>query len=154
MTTFDRFISKTVFKPDTGCLIWIGGKTKHGYGQFRVGKRIVRAHRWAFEQVFGPITSGHVLDHYKINANSASCDTSCVNWQHLEAVTHKENIRRSPIVRESSRRNGLRRAITLAHPDWTTEAVDERISLWVEAMKPSNGELLDLGLATLNEELK
>jgi hypothetical protein len=49
------------------------------------------AHRYAYEWLIGPIPIGLDLDHL--------CRTrECVNPNHLEPVTRKENIRRSDLV--------------------------------------------------------
>jgi hypothetical protein len=90
----ERFWAK-VEKTD-GCWLWTGaisGKSgtasaARGYGYFGVtSKKIVRAHRWAYETLVGPIPEGMELDHL--------CHiTTCVNPNHLEAVTHLENVRR------------------------------------------------------------
>lgn len=73
----------------TMCHVWTGTKTTGGYGQTRVrgGLRRRYAHIAAWEAVNGPVPDGLELDHL--------CRvTSCCNPEHLEAVTHAENIRR------------------------------------------------------------
>ena len=71
----------------TGCWLW-RGKIHRGYGRFEGGF----AHRIFYILLRGPIPSGLVLDH-------TCCTKACVNPDHLEAVTQKENIRRSLITR-------------------------------------------------------
>jgi hypothetical protein len=72
-----------------GCIQWIGEITPDGYGrlQIMVNRKITRiyAHRFAYEQVYGPIPTGMVINHKCRNR-------SCVNPAHLEVVTHEENI--------------------------------------------------------------
>jgi len=76
-----RFWSK-VDKTDT-CWLWIAGTTS-GYGHFWLSQRHVLAHRLSYEWLKGVIPTGLTLDHL--------CRTPlCVNPEHLEAVTHKEN---------------------------------------------------------------
>lgn len=58
-----------------------------GYGKFRLGSRMVRAHRLAYELEVGEIPEGMVLDHLCRNRR-------CVNPTHLEPVTKTENILR------------------------------------------------------------
>jgi HNH endonuclease len=78
-----------VVKTSCGCWIWIGAlasfspSTPLGYGRFR-GRQ---AHRVAWERLRGPVPENLELDHL--------CRmTPCVNPDHLEPVTHAENLRR------------------------------------------------------------
>jgi hypothetical protein len=57
-----------------------------------VNGRAVRAHRYAYEQLVGPIPEGLVLDHLCRNR-------LCINPLHLEPVTIGENIRRGAFDR-------------------------------------------------------
>lgn len=69
------------------CWLWTGFTNDSGYGAFSSDGKAVRAHRWAYEDLFGPIPEGLVLDHL--------CRTpSCVNPSHLEPVTSDENLER------------------------------------------------------------
>lgn len=71
------------------CWLWTASVRRGGYGQFwsaRAG-RIVGAHRWAYEEMVGPIPDGLYLDHLCRNPR-------CVNPEHLEPVTNGENLRR------------------------------------------------------------
>jgi hypothetical protein len=70
------------------CWQWVGSATTGGYGTVRVGGASVRAHRWVYEELVGPIPQGLVLDHLCRNPG-------CVNPDHLEPVTQKENVQRS-----------------------------------------------------------
>jgi hypothetical protein len=83
----DRFWAK-VERTDT-CWLWTASTDGRGrYGSFGVHGRLVRAHRFAYELLVGPIPDGLVLDHL--------CSvTRCVNPAHLEPVTQAENNRRS-----------------------------------------------------------
>jgi hypothetical protein len=86
-TAAERFWVKVdVAEPDE-CWRWAAGLTSEGYGNFRVGDKMVVAHRWAYENEIGPIPAELELDHL--------CRTrSCVNTDHLEAVTQRENVMR------------------------------------------------------------
>ena len=65
------------------CWLWTGAKTKQRYGVLRVGGKLVLAHRFSYELV-KPIPDGMILDHTCFNP-------SCVNPDHLRAVTRKQN---------------------------------------------------------------
>lgn len=78
---------------ESGCWIWTGCSTKQGYGSFgwkdENGKGVLAlAHRISWALSRGPIPDGLVIDHLcKV--------TCCVNPDHLEPVTQKENYWRS-----------------------------------------------------------
>lgn len=76
----------------SGCWIWRSPASGNGYGAIKVWdgaatkQRI--AHRVAYEAFVGPIPAGLEIDHLCRNRR-------CCNPEHLEAVTHAENMRRS-----------------------------------------------------------
>ncbi len=72
--------------PDTGCWNWIGSKHPRGYGQLRWKGKKALAHRVVYELLRGPIEETD-LDHLCRN-------TSCVNPDHLEPVSHQQNMAR------------------------------------------------------------
>lgn len=73
----------------TGCWLWTGTINAAGYGQFWNGRKVVYAHRFAYEHFVGPIPADRPhLDHI--------CRvTACANPAHLEPVTQRENNRRT-----------------------------------------------------------
>lgn len=91
-TEAERFWSKVDRPLRDGCWTWLGQTNQWGYGHFRrtLGPglyRTVKAHRFAYELVVGPIPAGLTLDHLCGNQ-------SCVRPGHLEPVTNAENLRR------------------------------------------------------------
>ena len=88
----ERFFTKVDFngpapeyRPELGpCWLWTGAIESNGYGWFRKGDTVIRAHRYAYEVCVGPIPEGLEIDHLcRIHP--------CVNPAHLEAVTMQEN---------------------------------------------------------------
>jgi hypothetical protein len=79
-----------VEKTDT-CWLWRGNLDRHGYGQFGAltdgERRNHRAHRWGYQQLVRPLDANETLDHLcRVHA--------CVNPDHLEPVSHAENVAR------------------------------------------------------------
>lgn len=67
------------------CLIWIGALRPNGYGVIWDGERVVRVHRWAYEQANGPISKGMDIDH--------SCgNRACAETTHLRPASRKQNM--------------------------------------------------------------
>lgn len=86
-----RFWSKVA--KSGGCWEWTAALTRAGYGVIGVGsktdgsRRIVYAHRLAYELTIGPIPDGLSIDHLCRN-------TRCVRPDHLEAVPIGVNVLR------------------------------------------------------------
>ena len=79
-------MAKYISVNPSGCHIWTGCKS-FGYGRIGIDGRLLLAHRVAYAMAHGEISSEDILDHL--------CRTpACVNPDHLEIVTHRENILR------------------------------------------------------------
>lgn len=99
MDALDRFATKV--NVTDACHLWTGAINSKGYGTLKIrntaGKWVSGlAHRFAYEQAFGHIPAGMVVDH--------ECRIrSCVNPAHLRAATNKQNLEN----RESSSMRGV-----------------------------------------------
>lgn len=83
---------------ESPCWIWVKAVLPSGYGHCWDGRtgRMKGAHIVFYENKLGPVLEGLELDHL--------CRvTECVNPDHLEAVTHTENVRRSIAARKVMR---------------------------------------------------
>lgn len=69
------------------CWVWVGGIKRDGYGTFYWKGKQYASHRIAYQIMIGDIPEGLELDHLCRNRK-------CCNPEHLEAVTHRENILR------------------------------------------------------------
>lgn len=84
----DRFWGRVNKSPEAGgCWLWIGCKTAAGYGRMGAYADEHYVHRLSYEHHVGPIPEGLVIDHLCRVRN-------CVNPDHLEPVTRRENGRR------------------------------------------------------------
>ncbi len=97
-TPLERFWPN-VIKQSIGCWEW-NAALSNGYGVFWAYGRQVKAARFAYEQAKGVIPEGLELDHLCRNK-------SCVNPDHLEAVTRSVNTLRGllPLIIANIGRN-------------------------------------------------
>lgn len=78
----ESFAART--KAQGECIIWTGSINDSGYGKIWDGKQTVRAHRYAWERVNGPIPEGMFIDHRCHNP-------ACVKVAHLRLASQSEN---------------------------------------------------------------
>ena len=83
----ERFMSKVLPEPNSGCWLWATGLDSKGYGRFGSGsKKTMRlSHRMAYEHFVGSIPVGLFVCH--------KCDVrSCVNPDHMFLGNHQDNM--------------------------------------------------------------
>lgn len=112
-SVYERFMDKVIKSPD-GCWEWTAA-TRDGYGLFRVEGKLVSAHRWRWEWDNGPVPEGLELDHLCRNRR-------CVRPDHIEAVTHKENVRRG----DSGWKEAEKKTCPKGHPYDTIDSQGKR----------------------------
>ncbi len=85
----NRFTKKVAFPvSDEGCWIWRGAKhsTQRGYGKFRLGGRVMNAHKASYILFNGEVGKGLVIAHQCNNEH-------CVNPAHLKVETQSQNMK-------------------------------------------------------------
>jgi len=106
----ERFWDKVNREGENGCWEWTAYILPNGYGWFGLvtgaNQRNALAHRVAYEFVVGPVPTGLQLDHLCRNRR-------CVNPDHLEPVTRRENILRGQSLMAHNARK-THRALQLA----------------------------------------
>jgi len=74
-------------EPNSGCWIWLNGVGNYGYGQCRLlNGPSMNASRASYIAFHGSVEDGMDVDHKCRNP-------ICVNPDHLQAITHRENCR-------------------------------------------------------------
>lgn len=84
-----RIAKKIEADHSSGCWIWTAATARSGYGSVRFPGNgpMCPAHRVVYELLVDEIPDGLTLDHLCRNP-------SCVNPDHLEPVSHRENVLR------------------------------------------------------------
>jgi hypothetical protein len=100
-----------------GCMVWIEGRDSAGYGTIYVDGRSVGAHRFAWEQVHGPIPYGMVVDHRCHNP-------ACCNVKHLRLATNKQNLENLKGPRADNLGTGVR-GVRKRGTRWEARAMHE-----------------------------
>ena len=93
------------------CWVWQGTTNFLGYGTLKIDRKRTQSHRFAYEELVGPIPDGLVLDHLCRNP-------PCVNPSHLEPVTVRENTNRSPLVQAMRNPTHCKRGHELVDGTW------------------------------------
>lgn len=94
-----RFIENIRINLQTGCWDWQGKLNRDGYGYFTTDRKWWSAHKFFYVYIVGEVTEGLELDHLCRNRK-------CVNPEHLDPVTHLENVRRGDRVSREFCKNG------------------------------------------------
>lgn len=81
----DRLLENSSINMEYGCMEWIAGKDRGGYGIIKFANKNTRAHRAAYELWIGQIPEGMCVLH--------KCDNpSCINPEHLFLGTQQDNM--------------------------------------------------------------
>lgn len=80
----ERFWDKVSPEPNSGCWLWVASCNQKGYGRFWFRERLDSAHRASWVIFRGEIPNTLEVDH--------KCRVRCcVNPDHLELISHREN---------------------------------------------------------------
>ncbi len=82
----------------TPCWVWQRSLSTFGYGKLWEEGRLQPAHRVYYERKYGSVPQGLELDHL---CTPFGGPKNCVNPDHVEPVTHTENIRRGRKIKLS-----------------------------------------------------
>ena len=86
-TILERLSDKISPEPNSGCWLWTGALSTRGYARIWHQGQMRQAHRIMYEMTRGSIPNPLVIDHL--------CRVRhCVNPDHMEVVTNRENLLR------------------------------------------------------------
>lgn len=105
----ERLMEKVVTNGDGDCWTFEAGRDADGYGRINSGGRSRKAHAVAYEELVGPIPDGFELDH-------TCSQRACCNPDHLEIVTHAENVRRGRSAAVNAARQRAKTHCPKGHP--------------------------------------
>lgn len=94
------YLSEKSVATDSGCVEWTAAISMDGYGKAWFDKGQVPAHRLAYSTFVGPLVPGLVIDHLCRNRK-------CINPDHLEQVTLRENCIRGVSKHMDAFRSGV-----------------------------------------------
>lgn len=108
--TLDWLFSQCSPVPFSGCWLWTRNATPRGYGCVSYEGRQTYAHRVAIELKMGrKLAAGHEPDHL--------CRVPlCINPDHLEEVTHSENMFRGTAGKLAAARSAAKTHCPSGHP--------------------------------------
>lgn len=86
ITPVERRFWSLINKEPNGCYQWLGDKYGNGYGRIQINGIRMSAHRLGYMLGIGSIPAGHIVHHKCTNK-------LCVNPDHLESMTVKQNTR-------------------------------------------------------------
>jgi len=93
-TWWPRFESRFTVD-ESGCWLWTWNVKASGYATMSVNNKMEWVHRLSYEALVGPIPAGLQIDHLCRVHN-------CVNPEHLEPVTSRENTIRGYAARSAA----------------------------------------------------
>ena len=133
------------------CIVWTGSKDSDGYGRMRIGDHLVSAHRFAWEQYYGPIPENMVIDHICHNPD-------CVKKEHLRLATQAQNLYNRSGATKRNKSSGARNVYKhgsawrvrvykdhKAHNFGTFQTLDEAISAAEHARQKLFGQFSGKG---------